>query len=231
MDTSILERKSLVPQLPDEPQGRAGHDLQPLQLAEEAQELLGYDCLLEQLTRPERRRKLWQKLQELDVMPFTEESVEAYKEDAVAIPFALWRWIADRVIAVSLVVGTAGILGCLTAWLGVFPLVSLYSFLALVGGFAAAIVTSIVRAANTPWRFWLTTDIKYYREPIPEFALHTAVELKKIDPSAKFSICSLHEELNSIDPFLVMQLHDDDGQHDYYLEVWNEPGFTGQREA
>ncbi|MBI1248223.1 hypothetical protein GC197_10355 [bacterium] len=231
MDTSILERQSLTPDLPDEPQQETGNDLQPMQLAEEAQNLLGYDGLLEQLARPDRRRKMWQKLKELDVMPFTQESVEAYKEDAVRVPFAIWRWVADRVIRLSLIIGVTGLLGCLAAWVVVIPLASFYSFAAMLGGFAVAIVTSIVRAANTPWRFWLTTDIKYYREPIPEFALHTAVELIKIDPSAKFSVCSLYEEQNSIDPFLVMQIREEDGLHDYYLEVWNEPGFAGQREA
>lgn len=68
---------------------------------------------------------------------------------------------------------------------------------------------------------WHTTKISKYREPIPEFVLSKAVEIKKEIPAVDFAI--QHMEVVP-DPFLIAFL----GSESYYVEVWEEPKFEGR---
>jgi hypothetical protein len=84
---------------------------------------------------------------------------------------------------------------------------------------------------------WLRESIKDYRKPIPEYALHTMVGLKKQLPQANFMVDHLEAEASLLersysppkvysgDPFLAMQY----GSQTYYLEVWDEAKFEGKR--
>ncbi len=71
------------------------------------------------------------------------------------------------------------------------------------------------------WIGWNIIPIEYYKKPIPEFALYSAVELKKLCPKAQFFV----EELYVDDPFLVVNY----GGNLYWIEVWNEPDFNQKR--
>ncbi len=76
------------------------------------------------------------------------------------------------------------------------------------------------------WR--TTTTIKEYKEPVPEFVLHKAIQIKKAMPDCGVMIEWLDE---SPDPFLVIQtampnLYSTPTEK-YYVEVWNEPKFEG----
>ena len=69
-------------------------------------------------------------------------------------------------------------------------------------------------------------DIKKYASPIPEFALETALAVKKEIPSATILIDEYRDRhYVSCDPFLVVRI----GENFYYLEVWNETKFKGKR--
>lgn len=68
---------------------------------------------------------------------------------------------------------------------------------------------------------WQSDSIRDYKKPIPEFAIDTAVRLKKACPAVKFEI----EELTIVpDPFLIAVL----GRQRRYIEVWDEPKFEGR---
>lgn len=83
---------------------------------------------------------------------------------------------------------------------------------------------------KNPGFSWEDCPIEEYTRPIPEFALQTAMDLKKLLPGATFQIDELVEDKNVGDPFLVMTYPGDDGdEYLYYMEVWNEPGFSGER--
>ncbi len=71
------------------------------------------------------------------------------------------------------------------------------------------------------WDSWILISLEQYRQPIPEFALYSAVELKKLCPEAVFYI----DELPNLDPFLVVEYK---GEY-YWIEVWDEPGFKQER--
>lgn len=92
--------------------------------------------------------------------------------------------------------------------------------------------TAIERQAS-----WQRRDLPYYQKPIPDYALETAIQLKKELPAATFQVDELSVETTSVrtryrppaprvfDPFLVMTYKG----HDVYMEVWNEERFDGKR--
>jgi hypothetical protein len=75
---------------------------------------------------------------------------------------------------------------------------------------------------------WEKTEIKKYRQPIPEFVLNKAIQIKKILPDVRIYIEHLSEHP---DPFLVVAMkhesYDFDGET-LYVEVWEEPRFEGR---
>ena len=73
---------------------------------------------------------------------------------------------------------------------------------------------------------WESARIENYAEPMPEFVLSRAVELKEHLPNAVFSIeFPVREERVRPDPFLVMYY----AGIRYYIDVWDEPKFEGRR--
>lgn len=73
----------------------------------------------------------------------------------------------------------------------------------------------------TPAR-WEHTEIKSYAEPIPEFVLQKAIQIKEACPDVQFYVHHLNDP--KADPFLVA-VH---GDEVYFVEVWAEPGFEGR---
>ena len=73
--------------------------------------------------------------------------------------------------------------------------------------------------------YWQSVALKNYREPIPEFVLAKAIQIKKRMPGAELFIQSLEGDP---DPFLLVN----DGFRDHaYIEVWAEPKFEGRISA
>lgn len=69
---------------------------------------------------------------------------------------------------------------------------------------------------------WQHTAITAYVEPIPEFVLQKAVQIKEHCPEVQFFIHHLNDP--KADPFLVAML----GDEVYYVEAWEEPRFEGR---
>lgn len=69
-----------------------------------------------------------------------------------------------------------------------------------------------------------------YTQPVPEFALQTACDLKEKLPHLEFFVEELVRKTERtrkpMDPFLVVR---DSSGTNYYLEVWNEPGYKHER--
>jgi hypothetical protein len=69
--------------------------------------------------------------------------------------------------------------------------------------------------------YWEKASLSGYNQPIPEFVLAKAVEIKKANSSVEFQV----EYLEKVaDPFLIAVL----AHESYYLEVWDEPKFEGR---
>jgi hypothetical protein len=67
--------------------------------------------------------------------------------------------------------------------------------------------------------WWNETPIEKYAEPIPEFALSKAIEIKEACPDVQIFVDGL--SVKRSDPFLVVKL----GEESYHVEVWDEPKF------
>jgi hypothetical protein len=70
---------------------------------------------------------------------------------------------------------------------------------------------------------WARADLQYYKEPIPEFVLRKAVQIKKLCPEVHFEIQYLEIGFKSADPFLRAYCYKP--EESYYIEVWDEPEF------
>lgn len=78
---------------------------------------------------------------------------------------------------------------------------------------------------------WECTEISRYPDPIPEFVLNKAVQIKKALPTCELVIEHLTE---TKDPFLIVQTRmpykypPTQPTERYYVEVWDEPKFEGR---
>lgn len=81
---------------------------------------------------------------------------------------------------------------------------------------------------------WDIANLKYYPEPIPEFALERAIQVKRVIIAAQlappdFYVAQLkRESVRHPDPFMLFSVAQS-GDKQYYLDVWDEPKFEGRR--
>lgn len=78
---------------------------------------------------------------------------------------------------------------------------------------------------------WVKTNIKQYQGQVPEFALQTALDIKKRCPNVEIFIDELvAQQVPTNDPFLVVKPNTK-SYKEYYVEVWNEPRYRQERET
>lgn len=161
------------------------------------------------------------------VQPFTEESVRRYKWRAVAKDVAKWLGIAA--VGAGLVAGAAAWTFAWgeTAWSAVPALLTI----------ALALVTVFTgRFAVMDRPRWDTIPLDSYVQPVPTFALMTALALQRAADANGLSCGFYVDRLlgradvrqERLDPFLVMRT-EDGALH--YIEVWDEPSFTQERKV
>lgn len=226
MDTTLLQREAIVPD-----HDQIEEELLLGGLGREARDSLGYSRLFEEETRVLERRALRQTLANMDVLPFTPHSVQAYKESCVTTAN---RWVARIAVtgvalAAFLAIGAVPVL--VFATLAGYASMAFSAAVIFVVSVAAGIVCGFVESRCSVDRKWAMHELSAYAEPIPEFVLQTAVDIKRAHPDAEFCICALEEDRVVADPFLVLRIPDGDVEHEYYLEVWNESRFDGCRAA
>src|SRR5688572_2103233 len=188
-------------------------------LSEAADRVLGYSLLGE----IDRQMKLRSALDELGVAPFTEESVERYKQAVLAEAnkqigkgraLTLLTWIAT---AVALICLGPALLGWFVSWkVG----------LASVIGFAVACAVCGVTNGTTVTAeaTWNVTPLVGYRTPVPKTVLKTAVALKRRLPQVELTVHELVQRERVLDPFLAARL----GETTYFVAVWDEPKFDAE---
>ena len=212
------------------------------ELAVEAEKRLGYNALLwhlknnrETAQKTEQGKELKEALIKLQIEPFSESTVAIYKEkmarqiapgavvlerldNAVIICFLFGLLIS----MVSLVTGAAfSIFWTPQNWMwytfAVSLLITMISFIA-----------SYLTGNKAVFGEWVKVPLHQYKLLVPEFALQTALDIKKEYSDVKLYVEELRLEKVKLDPFLVAE--DPEGNQ-YYLEVWNEPGFKQKREC
>jgi hypothetical protein len=92
-----------------------------------------------------------------------------------------------------------------------------------------AIADKLARYVRFDGPAWTVDKIAEYKEPIPEFVLAKAVQIKERFPECELFVESLSDHP---DPFLVVAIpHEKPYYPDkerYYVEVWAEPKFEGR---
>ena len=195
-------------------------------------ETLGYTELDKRQWNLKSLEFLYQKMREKDIRPFNSESVEKYKKRA--LKQAKWKFrksseIQWRVALFTIVASLISAVICASNRLEGFCILS-------IGICACACMLLCWTLGELGDMDWYFTLIKDYKEPIPEFVLQTAMDVKQICDEAKMShklyVCGIHEMANVYpDPFLVLTINNADMKNEnLYLEVWNEPTFKGERE-
>lgn len=184
-------------------------------LHDEAAKLLGYPT------------DLYKCFNELDIRPFTERSVANYKYYTTEFYKNL-----DSVLAIScLIAGFAA--AAFTVASFVFSIANFFGYCEpqYWPSFASTILWSIVGIGllghlwTSKTRHWQQTSFESYQDQMPEYALQTAVDVKKHLPMATICVDRLIISDMVIDPFLVVRYK----ARDYYVEVWNEPKYKQQR--
>lgn len=224
MSESILEREPFVCDaiVADQADQLAGD------LADEAFQVLGYATAE---AKARRQQALQKTLAELDVRPFTSASVETYKRSCEVPPNRLATTLVNFAAGIGLVAAIVCLPILVVSAVTLNSSLSFYLALVVLAGGGCLIVSAAIGDRYVTERTWMMYDLAHYTEPVPEFALQTALDIKKRHPEVSFYICSLEENRMVLDPFLVMRIPDGGWHRDYYLEVWNEPRFSGEREA
>jgi len=167
-----------------------------------------------------------------DIRPFTKESVDAHKAATLAKlnPSAIRTFIDNNsppICALSLIFGTMSVVGafCSGFFEGAYLLSAFFVF--TTGLFAWLLFCSLREPA--PQFEWSQTDLRSYQEIVPEYVLQTAIDIRREFKDAIFiveHVASKRRSLEAYDPFLICKYEGEE----YYLEVWNEPGFDQKRE-
>lgn len=201
--TAVLERRPLTKLEPPD---------DDLEFAKECAEVLGYNTLLRDHQRATVTTRLRGVLVELDIRPFTKESVEAYKN--------------SQLMAKN---GNATDAPQSRAW----PM----SLRGILGN------PDFTEGETRYWQ-WVRRPLKpqrienagmlghgftfpSYTRPIPEFALQSALDIKKRCPDAEFVVESFEQQAQVADPFLIVHA----GGEEFYIEVWAEHSYKQQREV
>jgi hypothetical protein len=200
-------------------------------LDREAKSRLGYDGLFEERMESRQHGSLRQTLISLDVRPFTNASVEAYKKLCERTANQHFAEVALAGFAISLLVSFIALIVLVFSTLLSFTNVAFYGAIVFLLSTMATIAFGILESRYSRERTWTMKELSSYEEPVPEFALQTAVDIKKGHPDVEFYVCTLEENQIVVDPFLVLRYRDGGQDYDYYLEVWQESNFRSDREV
>lgn len=196
--------------------------------AAQTQADLGYRGLSSRVALETGRLRLHRALQQIDIDPLNEGAVTTHKNAFQwgkywsLYPSAA-EWLTDIgaagvFYACLMASGLAAVLS-LVAWTeGNVPGALPYLLLVALG---LSIFHPLFCTRRGRGWLWSRVELERYYEPVPAFALQTALRLKQIVPDVKLYVESFEKQQRTSDPFLVARL---DGA-EVYLEVWDEPQF------
>ncbi len=163
------------------------------------------------------------------IVPFTQDSVTAYKKAQVAKYDRLKRFVAPLIkfALISLALAIGSVLVHLGVDLAMVKAITGISATVTSLVFVGCIIPFFVLAITDKRAVWRKLPLNEYQSPVPGFALATAKEIHLRVPQATFFIDELRLETRERDPFLIVT---GDGE-EYYVEVWDEPKYEQKRMA
>ena len=201
-------------------------------LAQEASEVLGYKYLGNLLADHRKKVKvpseLAEVLRDLDIQPFTEESVRSYQREIArkynrffsAASFELFNFLTLFLLSGGIFFSIAFLIGEVFQRLSPIPDFPLIWWKWAIGSLLVSLGSFGVRFLSPAYYYeWLTELLSKYQQPIPESVLAKAIVIKKKLPEAEFWVEFIGEAKH--DPFLVVKC----GGCEYYIDVWKEPKF------
>jgi len=191
-------------------------------LPTEAEAILGYKGL----QQAQGKRQMMQVLQTANARPFTDESVAKYMQQVYKMTYPKVYWLQKRLTdgAMALVmITTAFCFGpALLFWFmsSVTWVPALIFSVIFVAGFATMLSTESKSFGLQPGQ-WQTADLKGYTQPVPEFVLQTALDVKRGLPEAEFTVHNFVQMRRVLDPFLQVTYQGNRA----FIAVWDEPKF------
>ncbi len=215
----VLERKAVLVRAVDQDSLGLRESL-----AAEAEDVLGYTKLKADIAQSKQTSALTQTLHRLGIMPFSPESVAAYKKQIAfgnSPSFAIRHpQITEFIIGLSLLVFVLSFGNSFTGWF-----ISVYVGLAAIALMVLGLSVMLIMIEKTDdgtGGEWKLVPLKGYERAVPEFAIQRAVQLKKELPTAEIFIDEYIAK--KVDPFLVVK----HGEEQFYIDVWDEPKFEAQ---
>ncbi|TSC84436.1 MAG: hypothetical protein G01um101417_242 [Parcubacteria group bacterium Gr01-1014_17] len=218
MNTTTLERRSLPKIDPEEAMTQDVLDY--------AHEQLGYH-------HPQKEKlckegSLACALRIAGITPFSHDSVRKYKEEQIKKFGDDNRLIPlFKFFGVSIVLAVASSIIFVSNDAGLVKTISSVCASGFVAMFVVLFIILVCSMSTKDRAFWKITPLKEYSGPVPGFALATAKEIHQRVCGATFFIDEMIVEKVQRDPFLVVR---GDGE-EYYVEVWEEPGYEQKRKA
>lgn len=173
--------------------------------------------------QPESERALRKAMVDLGIRPFRPSTVEWYKRRKIGLFPAPFLFVAAVFLCVfGVIVFGIVIAGMkedgISGWWLLLPSATL-----ALGIWAG--ITDLQQGSYS--RLWASDSLPEYRQPVPEFVLQSALDIKARCPQAEFFVEQLLVESRPRDPFLVVYVPESVTR--YYIEVWNEPSFKQRR--
>lgn len=199
-------------------------------LAAEARNVLGYSVLDEHVNSSTKASTFDIGLAKLEIEPFSPESVEKYKQQAIVDH----TWETPRrqniftcflsVLSIGLVCVVGALIGGLIAC-NVWNVAEAPFWITGVAGVALCFIgfvgAGVMDDKNKAWE-WERHEISQYSKPVPQFVIRKALQLKQELPDVKLYIEELisKDKVRNGDPFLVAE----HGSRTVYIEVLGRAG-------
>jgi hypothetical protein len=168
-----------------------------------------------------------------NILPYDAKAVEKYKQSMLNPALPLFRikdddMVGGIAILGSILVAVCGIIGAILLAVGCLKTGGVFGVIFLAGGAFEALV-GIPNLRGT--REWNSRPLSGYPRPVPEFAVATALETKRVlqehDLLCEFYVEELTVKKRQFDPILVVNVYDHlrSNKGSFYLEIWDEPKF------
>lgn len=225
----ILERKEII--IPDTPKELL--DCVRKDLETRAAEVLDYKPFQQPpnaaASLHNKRLQLAKTFAQLEIKPFTADSVERYKKCELRKHqdrkgSAIFCITSGVIAAVGVIVIQSLLVDHKFPGTAIMVLAGILAYLATVIGSSLAMISAFWVVLPDRWS-WSTVPIHRYTLPtIPDDVLETAIAVKKECPWVKMEIEMLSLSNQVDDPFLVVR----DGIERYHIAVWDEPSFKAE---
>jgi hypothetical protein len=190
-----------------------------------ADEVLGYSLL-------KRRDQLAETLQQLGIRPFSERSVEAFKQE-ISSMHNFYVDLYEKgfvVFCISAGLTLLCLIPAIAGWFISWKIGLGFTVPAVIGVIGMAYFMNHETYVTYDTPTWKQTYLRGYTNEVPEFALQQAIEIATILPQASFEVHEL--DLQRVRKSLVHLMSvTQAGQERFFFAAWSEPSLNARSMA